>query len=132
MLVLAVAVWLAGDWMVRIFTADPAVVAVGEEYLHVVAWSFTASGVIFVSSSMFQAMGNTIPSLITSASRIGLVAFPVLWLSRTPGFTLLSIWYISAGAVVLQLIMNLLLLQREFRLRLAFDRGPGIEARAQR
>ena len=66
MLVLAVVVWLFGDRMVQVFSADPAVIAVGDVYLHVVAWNFVASGVIFVTSSMFQAMGNTIPSLITS------------------------------------------------------------------
>jgi Na+-driven multidrug efflux pump len=69
---------------------------------------------------MFQAMGNTIPSLITSAARIVIIAVPVLLLSDTPGFSLRWIWYISAGAVVVQLAMNLWLLQREFRLRLNF------------
>jgi putative MATE family efflux protein len=121
MLLLAVLVWIAADRMVQVFSSDPAVVAVGKEYLRVVAWNFVASGVIFVSSSMFQAMGNTVPSLITSGSRIVIVAVPVLLLAGTPGFTLLWVWYISAGAVLVQLTMNLLLLQREFRRRLAFD-----------
>jgi putative MATE family efflux protein len=120
MLVLAVMVWLWGDDMVLVFTSDPAAVAVGEEYLHIVAFNFVASGVIFVSSSMFQAMGNTIPSLITSAARIVIVAVPVLLLAETPGFALRWIWYISAAAVVIQLTMNLLLLKREYRLRLNF------------
>jgi MATE family, multidrug efflux pump len=120
MLILAAAVWLWGDAMVRVFTTDAAAVAVGEEYLHIVAFNFVASGVIFVSSSMFQAMGNTIPSLITSAARILIVAVPVLLLAGTPGFALRWIWYISAAAVVAQLAMNLLLLKREFRLRLNF------------
>jgi len=120
MLVLAVAVWLWADGMVRVFTADPAAVLVGEEYLHVVAFNFVASGVIFVSSSMFQAMGNTMPSLITSGARIVIVAVPVLALAETPGFALRWIWYISAAAVVVQLAINLLLLKREFRLRLNF------------
>ena len=120
MLVLALMVWLWGDAMVLVFTSDPAAVAVGEEYLHIVAFNFVASGVIFVSSSMFQAMGNTIPSLITSAARIVIVAVPVLLLAETPGFTLRWIWYISAAAVVIQLTMNLLLLKREYRLRLNF------------
>jgi putative MATE family efflux protein len=120
MLILAAAVWLWGDAMVRVFTTDAAAVAVGEEYLHIVAFNFVASGVIFVSSSMFQAMGNTIPSLITSAARILIVAVPVLLLAGTPGFALRWIWYISAAAVVVQLAMNLLLLKREFRLRLNF------------
>jgi Na+-driven multidrug efflux pump len=71
---------------------------------------------------MFQAMGNTIPSLITSGARIVIVAVPVLLLARSPGFTLRWIWYISAGAVVVQLAMNMWLLQREYRRRLSF--GP--------
>ena len=122
MLVLALAVWLWGDAMVQVFTTDAGAVAVGEEYLHIVAFNFVASGVIFVSSSMFQAMGNTIPSLITSGARIVIVAVPVLMLAQTPGFALRWIWYISAAAVLVQLAMNLLLLKREFRLRLNF--GP--------
>jgi MATE family, multidrug efflux pump len=121
MFVLALMVWLAAGPMVSVFSSDPQVIAVGEEYLHIIAFNFVASGIVFVSSSMFQAMGNTIPSLITSAARIAIVAVPVLLLAQTPGFALRWIWYISAGAVVVQLAINLWLLQREFRLRLNFD-----------
>jgi putative MATE family efflux protein len=128
MLVLAVSVWLAGDAMLQVFSADPQVLAVGEEYLHIVAFTFVASGVIFVSSSMFQAMGNTIPSLITSATRIVIVAVPVLLLARTPGFTLRWIWYISVAAVAVQLGLNLWLLRREFRLRLGFEPIAAVQA----
>ena len=92
-----------------------------KEYLQIVAFNFVASGVIFVSSSMFQAMGNTIPSLISSIARVLVIAIPVLMLAGTPGFALRWIWYISAGAVVLQLALNLLLLQREFAIRLQFE-----------
>ena len=120
MFVLACLVWLWGDAMVHVFTGDATAVSVGEEYLHIVAFNFVASGVIFVSSSMFQAMGNTMPSLITSGARIVIVAVPVLALAETPGFALRWIWYISAAAVVVQLAINLLLLKREFRLRLNF------------
>ena len=121
MFVLAVIVWLAADPMVGVFSSDPHVIAVGAEYLHIIAFNFVASGIVFVSSSMFQAMGNTIPSLITSGARIVIVAVPVLLLAQSPGFTLRWIWYISAGAVVVQLAMNLWLLRREFRARLNFD-----------
>jgi len=121
MFVLALTVWLAADAMVGVFSTDPQVIAVGAEYLHIIAFNFVASGIVFVSSSMFQAMGNTMPSLITSGSRIVIVAVPVLLLAQTPGFALRWIWYISAAAVVVQLAINLWLLQREFRLRLNFD-----------
>jgi putative MATE family efflux protein len=121
MLVLAVTAWLGAGVMVRIFTSDARAIAVGEDYLHIVAFNFVASGIIFVSSSMFQAMGNTMPSLITSASRIVIIAVPVLLLTGSPGFTLRWVWYLSVGAVFIQLVMNLLLLRREFRLRLNFE-----------
>ena len=126
MLVLAAAVWLAAAPMVAIFTSDPAVIGVGEEYLHVVVWNFVASGIIFVTSSMFQAMGNTVPSLITSAFRIVLIAVPILLLADTQGFTLLWIWYVSVAAILVQLALNLLLLRREFRVRLAFERAAPV------
>jgi Na+-driven multidrug efflux pump len=107
--------------MIGVFSNDPAAIAVGEEYLRIVSWNYVASGLIFVASSMFQAMGNTVPSLVTSAVRITLVAAPVLWLSRLPGFQLNTIWYISVGAVLVHLALSLLLLKREFNRRLAFN-----------
>jgi putative MATE family efflux protein len=121
MLVLSAGIWIFAAALVRVFSSDPEVIAVGVEYLHIIGLTFVASGVVFVSSSMFQAMGNTIPSLISSAVRIVLIAVPVLALARTSGFELRWIWYISASAVVVQLAMNLLLLRREYRIRLAFE-----------
>jgi putative MATE family efflux protein len=120
MLIAAVAMNLAGAAMVGAFSSDPAVIAVGEEYLHIVSWSFVASGVIFVSSSMFQAMGNTMPSLIASFTRIVAVSIPVLLLAQLPGFMLRWVWYVSVATVLLQLALILLLLRREFRIRLDF------------
>ena len=125
MLVLSTITWLAAAFFIRIFSNDPAVVAAGEEYLHVAAFNFVASGAIFVSSSMFQAMGNTVPALLTSATRMILISIPVVWLSGAPGFTMTWVWYISAAGVFVQLGLNLWLLQREFRTRLKFDTPLG-------
>jgi putative MATE family efflux protein len=121
MLLAAIVIFIAADAMMRIFTTDPEVIAVGVEYLHIVAVTFVGSGITFVSSSMFQAMGNTIPSLITSGMRLVLSVVPAILLSRVAGFHLTWIWYISAVAVFLQMAVNLLLLQREFRLKLAYN-----------
>jgi putative MATE family efflux protein len=106
--------------LVRVFSKDPAVIAVGDEYLRIISINFIASGLIFVNSSMFQAMGNTIPSLITSSLRILLVAIPAIILSRSPNFNLNWIWYLSVGSVFAQLAMSMYLLRREFRKRLVF------------
>ena len=111
--------------LIGIFSDDPAVIAVGDEYLRISSWNFVASGLIFVTASMFQAMGNTVPSLVTAFTRIVVVAIPAFMLSRMPGFEMRWIWYLSVLSVTLQLCLNLLVLQREFRLRLAFAPQPG-------
>jgi putative MATE family efflux protein len=104
--------------LIGAFSKDPAVLARGVEYLRIVAWNFIASGVIFVASSMFQAMGNTMPSLITSGIRMTIVTVVSIVLSRLPGFQLVWIWYVSLGAVYLQLALAMWLLRREFGMRL--------------
>ncbi len=114
----AVLCHIAPAAMVRIFSQDAQVVSVGEEYLRVISWGFVATGVVFVASSTFQAIGNTLPSLATSFLRVMIVAIPVILLSRQPGFELRWIWYLSVGAVLLQVVASLWLLWREFELRL--------------
>lgn len=119
-----VACLTAGTAMVGVFSDDPQVMAIGGEYLHIVSWTFVASGVVFVSSSMFQAMGNTLPALMASFVRIVVVAIPAFVLSRLPGFELRWIWYLSVVAITVQLAITLLLLRREFHRRLNFA-SPG-------
>ena len=119
MSVSAIVIFAAAPRLMRIFTSDSEVIAVGVEYLRIVVLNFVASGITFVSSSMFQALGNTIPSLATSALRLVVSILPAIFLARVTGFHLTWIWYIGAVAVFLQMSVNLFLLQREFRLKLA-------------
>lgn len=118
MVLFSVGCYLAAETMIRLFADDVQAVRVGEEYLRIVCWSFVASGVIFVTSSMFQSLGNTVPPLLTSLVRIVVVAIPALLLSHVAGFELRWIWYLSVASITAQMLMNLLLLEREFRVRL--------------
>jgi putative MATE family efflux protein len=129
------AAWLAGGIMalftlvcvtaavplVGIFSDDPAAIAVGAEYLRIISWNYVASGLVFVASSMFQAMGNTVPSLISSGLRIALVTTFALTASRIPGLELQWIWYVSVFSVFLQLALSMTLLRREFTRRLQWE-----------
>jgi putative MATE family efflux protein len=124
-LILVVLCHIAPAALVRVFSDDAQVVAVGEEYLRIVGWNFFAAAAVFVSASMFQAIGNTMPSLVASVARLVLIAVPVLWLSRLPGFDLRWVWYLTIAATAVQLVMSLALLKREFRLRLTFA-GPDL------
>jgi putative MATE family efflux protein len=124
MLIIGVAMYFGASAVMRIFTTDPEAIAVGVEYLRIVVVTFVPSGITFVSSSMFQALGNTIPPLATSTLRILIAAIPAIFLARVAGFHLTWIWYLGAIAVVLQMTLNLILLQREFKLKLGFEQTP--------
>lgn len=106
------------DFFIRIFTTEAAVVAVGVQMLMISSWNFAANGVIFCCSSIFQALGNTWPTILSSVVRLVLFIAPALWLSTRPGFELVHIWYVSVASMFIQAGFSYLLLRREFRLKL--------------
>src|SRR4051794_21320273 len=114
----ALCLWRA-DALVRLFTNDAAVVAVGSTYLQIVSWNFVAAGLAFTASSMFQAIGNSWPSLISSGTRLVTYVAPTLWLGSHGNFELTWLWWMSVGGVTLQAIVALVLLAQQFRQRLA-------------
>jgi Na+-driven multidrug efflux pump len=118
MVVLTVLCHVSPDALVRFFSGDPAVVAFGSEYLRIISWNFVASGLVFVSASVFQGMGNTVPPLASSTFRLLLFVAPATLLSRQPGFQMRHVWYLSVATVAVQLSLNLWLLHREFGIRL--------------
>jgi len=82
--------------------------------------------VIFVSGSLFQAMGNTWPSLISSLARLLLLSVPAYLLSGIQGFQLRWVWWLSVAAVATQMAMNLWFLRREMRRKLDPIAAPAL------
>lgn len=109
---------LAPLGMMHVFSKEAAVAEVGAEYLRVVSYNYMAFGLIVVAGGMFQGMGNTWPSLLASGVRIGSFIGIGYWLSRQPDFTLGQLWWVSVASVLLQAVISLLLLRREFGRRL--------------
>jgi len=100
------------------FSAEPHVVAFGAQFLTIISWNFVASGIIFTCSSTFQGLGNTWPSLASSASRLVTFVGPAIWLSAQPWFQIRHLWYLSVATVSLQALTSLYLVRRELRRRL--------------
>ena len=121
MVVFAIACHQLPGPLVRVFSKDAGVIAVGTEYLRIISFNYVASGLVFVASSTFQAMGNTVPSLIASVVRIALVAIPGVIIARLPGFELRWLWLLSVASVFVQLVLAMVLLRREFAVRLAWS-----------
>ncbi len=113
--------YLAPATLIRIFSRDPRVVAFGSEYLRIVSLNFISAGIVFTSSSVFQGIGNTLPPLFSSMTRMVFFALPALLISRMPGFEIREVWYLSVGSTILQMCANLLLLRHELRKRLRFE-----------
>jgi len=104
--------------LVGAFSKDAEVVAVASQFLGIILWNFVAQGIIFTCGGLFQALGNTLPSLASSATRILSFAIPGIWMSQRPGFELRHLWFLSVATVTLQALLSWLLLRREFARKL--------------
>jgi Na+-driven multidrug efflux pump len=128
MIVLTVLCQFAPTAPMRAFTHDPEVVAVGAQFLHIISWNFATSALIFTCSGIFQALGNTLPSLISSATRLVTFAVPALWLSQRADFKIEHLWYLSVATVVLQATVSVLLVRREMARRLSTNTPAAVAA----
>jgi putative MATE family efflux protein len=115
MLLLALLAHFAPMLLIRGFSDDPRVLAFGGEYLRIVALNFIASGIVFSASSAFQGLGNTLPPLFSSFTRVAIFVGGALLLSQRAGFQIREIWYLSVTTQVLQSVLSLYLLWRELR-----------------
>ena len=106
-------------WVIGGFTKDPTALGVGSQYLQIISWNFLASGFVFTCSAVFQGLGNTVPAVISSASRLVTFVLPVLWMSKQPHFEMVQVWYVSVASVASQAVLSLWLVRRELRLRLS-------------
>ncbi|MFO1340931.1 MAG: MATE family efflux transporter [Burkholderiaceae bacterium] len=122
MLLLALLCHVAPEAMIGAFTDDPAVAAVGVEFLTILSTNFVAMGFVFACSGLFQGMGNTWPGMASTATRLVTFIGPALWLAQRPGFALRQLWFLSVATVLLQAVVSGLLARWQLRRRLAaFD-----------
>jgi putative MATE family efflux protein len=124
MLVLAALAYLAPTLLIRAFSNDAHVIAFGGEYMRIVSINFIAAGIVFTASSVFQGIGNTLPPLLSSMTRLVMFALPAIAVAHRPGFQVKYVWYLSVVSQILQALINLLLLRRELRKKLVFHEVP--------
>lgn len=123
MVLLTLACQWRPEWFVLGFTREVAVLTVATDFLRTISWNFVASGLIFTCSGMFQALGNTVPSLVSSGSRLVTFAVPALWLAQRPGFQLRHVWVLSVVTMTVQAGFTFWLLRGELRRRAVIEPG---------
>jgi len=118
MLALTLLTQIAPAVLVAPWSDSVAVDSVAVEFLRYISWNFIAQGIVFTCSGMFQALGNTVPALLSSATRLITFALPVIWIAHQPSFQLHEVWIASMSSIALQAVISLLLLRGQFRQRL--------------
>lgn len=119
MLVLTLLCQLWPQVLIHPFAPDAQVVEVASTFLRIISLNFIATGLIFTASGTFQALGDTRPALIGSASRLITFAGPAIWMSTQPWARLEHIWIASAISVAIHCLITLVFLMRQLRLKLA-------------
>jgi putative MATE family efflux protein len=114
--------------LISFFSDEEAVVRIGAVFLTIISWNFALAGINMTCTSLFQALGNTVPTLLSSGTRLITYAIPSVWLASRPGFQLEQIWYLGVATVGLQTLISLALLRREIRLRLGDSRASSANA----
>ena len=102
------------DKLLGIFQASDEMLAIGIPALRTLSWSFLFGGVTIVLSSVFQALGRGIQSMLISIFRQLLIVLPLAYLlSRTGNLNL--VWWAFPVSDVLALIFAGYLLNRTYR-----------------
>jgi len=114
--------------LIAFFTSEPEAQAVGATFLRIISWTFIAQGVVFTCSGVFQGLGNTIPAMLSSATRLAFFVPLAIWLSLQPGFHLDQVWWLSVTTLLFQAGLSYLLLRQQFKRRLVDAPRPGTPA----
>ena len=109
------------ELLVQGFSDEPEVLLVSVVFLQIICWNFVPSGIVFTCSGMFQSLGNTMPALFSTATRLISFIIPALWLSQQDDFQIEQLWYVSVTTVCIQASVSFYFLKREFKKRLPKD-----------
>lgn len=103
--------------LLRLFDASDEMLAIGTDALRIISFSFPFAGYCLVSCSLFQALGNSVHSLIISAARQLVILIPVAYYLAV-AFDLSYVWYAFLIAEFISLIVSIILTRYTFKHKL--------------
>lgn len=104
-------------FLATLFDASAHMLEIGVPALRIISLSFLFAGFCIIASSVFQALGNGVYSLIVSVARQLLVILPVAYIFAKV-FGLSMVWWSIPIAETVSLILSALLLKRVYRLKI--------------
>lgn len=103
--------------LLKLFDASPHMLEIGVPALRIISLCFIFAGYGIVMSSVFQALGNAVYSLIMSVARQLVVILPVAYLLAKL-FGLTFVWASIPIAEIVSVILCIFLFRRIYRLKL--------------
>ena len=103
--------------LLRLFDASDKMIEVGIPALRTISLSFSFAGFCIVSSSIFQALGNGIYSLIMSVARQLVVILPVAYLFAKLFHNVDFVWYAYPIAEIASVLVCIILLRRILKVK---------------
>ena len=100
--------------LLMIFSASENVMSIGVVALRIIGLSFLFAGIGIVSSTVFQAIGNPLHSLLISVLRLLVIILPVADLLSLTG-SVDNVWWSYPIAEVVSFVLCVLFLRRTFR-----------------
>lgn len=100
------------------FETDASSAETAISYLQIMSWTLAAQGLIYTCAFMFQALGNTVPALLSAMARFVIFSLPAIWLSYQPAFHTDQVWLLLTASIAVQGVVSLWLLQLEFKRKL--------------
>lgn len=118
----AVAIMLAGlaifqifpEQLLYLFDASEHMMEIGVPALRIISLSFLFAGYCIVIGSVFQALGNGVYSLITSAARQLVCILPAAYLFASV-FGLHAVWYAFPLAEIISVVLTTILFRRIYQ-----------------
>lgn len=107
----------AGFLLKNLFDASENMLAIGIPALRIISIPFPVAGFCIIAGSVFQALGNGVYSLITSAARQLAVLLPVAYIFARI-FGLSAVWWSFPIAEIVSMILSVILLRRIYRLQI--------------
>lgn len=104
--------------LLHFFETDVSSAEIAVSFLRLMSWTLIAEGLVYTCTSMFQALGNTMPALLSAIVRFVIFSLPAVWLSYQPAFHTDQVWLLLTASVAVQALVSLWLLQVEFKRKL--------------
>ena len=100
--------------LLGLFNANADMLAVGDPALRIMSLAFVFAGACIIVGGVFQALGNSVYSMIVSIARQLVVLLPVAYLLSLSG-NIDAVWFAFPIAEVASLAMTVILFLRLYR-----------------